>query len=80
MAWRRREGKRTNEEKQSNEINGFHIHSSPQRRSGSFDSQQHVLLVLLEDGADVLEDLGVEEVDAAVYDIAYKCARLFHIM
>lgn len=46
----------------------------------SLNSQQHVLLILLEDSADVLEDVWVEEVYAAVYDVAHKCAGLFHIM
>lgn len=54
----------------------------PTQRSltGSFNSQQHVLLILLKDGADMLEDVWVKEVYTAVYDVAHKCARLFHIM
>ncbi len=28
----------------------------------------------------VLEDVGIEEINAAVYDVAHKRARLFHIM
>lgn len=57
----------------------MHSHSQIPVRE-SFNSQQHVLLVLLEDSADMLEDFGVKEVYATVYDVAHKCARLFHIM
>lgn len=65
----------------SNEINGIRMHSQAQiPPKKSSDSQQHVLLVLLENGADVLKDVGGEEVDAAVDDVAHKGARLFHIM
>lgn len=46
----------------------------------SFNSQQHVLLILLKDGADMLEDVWAKEVYTAVYDVTHKCARLFHIM
>lgn len=62
----------------SNENNGVHMHSQAAKKSS--DSQQHVLLVLLENSADMLEDVGGEEVDAAVDDVAHKRARLFHIM
>lgn len=55
-----------------------HMGISPQKKS--FNSQQHVLLILLKDGADVLEDVWVEEVYTAVYDVTHKCARLFHVM
>ncbi len=54
-------------------------HTDPHERE-SLNSQQHVLLILLKDGADVLEDVGTEEINAAVYDVAHKRARLFHIM
>lgn len=54
----------------------------PTHRSSqeSFNSQQHVLLILLKDRADVLEDVRVKEVQTAVYDVTHKCAWLFHIM
>lgn len=45
-----------------------------------FNSQQHVLLILLEDVSDVLEDVGVEEVYATVDDVTHKRAGLFYIM
>ena len=45
-----------------------------------WDSQQNVLLVLLEDAGDVLEDIGREQVDAAVDDVAHKGAGLLHIV
>lgn len=81
MAGRRTKGKKTNEENQRNGTNGIHMHSHAQIPTReSFNSQQHVLLVLLEDGADMLEDVGVKEVYTAVYDVTHKCARLFHIM
>lgn len=44
------------------------------------DSQQHVLLVLLENSANVLKDVRGEEVDATVNDVTHKRAWLFHIM
>lgn len=50
------------------------------RERESFNSQQHVLLILLEDGADVLEDVWGKEVYAAVYDVAHKRAGLFHVV
>lgn len=46
----------------------------------SSHSQQHVLLVLLENSTNVPKDVGGEEVDAAVDDVTHKGARLFHIM
>lgn len=45
-----------------------------------FNSQQHVLLVLLENGADMLKDVRVKQVYTTVDDVTDKCARLFHIM
>lgn len=68
-----------------NGINGIQMRShteNPPRwgRRESFNSQQHVLLILLEDGADVLEDVWGKEVYAAVYDVAHKRARLFHVV
>ena len=42
--------------------------------------QQHVLLIFLKDGSDVLEDLGAKEINAAVDDVTHKRARLFNIM
>ena len=54
------------------------------RRGGGgarrWDSQQNVLLVLLEDAGDVLEDIGREQVDAAVDDVAHKRAGLLHVV
>lgn len=47
---------------------------------GGFNSQQHLLLILLEDCADMLEDVWVEQVYAAVDDVTHKGAGLFHIM
>lgn len=44
------------------------------------DSQQHVLLVLLENRSDVLEDLRVKQVDTTVDDVAHKGAWFFHVM
>lgn len=63
-------------------MNGADTHeAAPQHtHEKSFNSQQHVLLILLKDWADVLEDVWVEEVYTAVYDVAHKCAGLFHIM
>lgn len=59
----------------------FHMQSHNQNpKMGSYNSQQHILLILLEDCADVLEDLRVKEVDTTVDDIAHKGAWLFHIM
>jgi len=80
-SWQGGEGKEkwTNEENQRNGIHGIHPHSHTGPHRGS-NSQQHVLLVLLEDGADMLEDVWLEEVYAAVYDIAHEGAWLFHIM
>ncbi len=76
-----RKEKKTNEENQRNGTNGIPMHSHAQIPTReSLNSQQHVLLVLLEDGADMLEDVGVKEVYTAVYDVTHKCARLFHIM
>lgn len=43
-------------------------------------SQQHVLLVLLEDCPNVLEDLRGKQVDSTVDDVTHKSARLLHIM
>lgn len=54
--------------------------TSPPPQEKSFNSQQHVLLILLKDWADMLEDVRVEEVYTAVYDVAHKCAGLFHVM
>lgn len=54
--------------------------SLPTKQRSSCDSQQHVLLVLLEHSANVLKDVRGEEVDAAVDDVTHKRARLFHIM
>lgn len=71
----RREGRRTNEEKIWKQWNS---HASPTREST--DSQQHVLLVLLKHGPDVLEDVWLQEVYAAVYYVAHERARLLHIM
>lgn len=51
-----------------------------QTKKNSCNSQQHVLLVLLENSADVLEDVRSEEVDATVDDVTHKRAWLFHIM
>lgn len=82
MESRRREGKKEQmKTAKSNEINGIHMHSQAQvPPKGETHSQQHVLLVLLENSADVLKDVGGEEVDAAVDDVTHKGARLFHIM
>lgn len=52
----------------------------PSEKRRCYNLQQHVLLVLLEDGADVLEDLWVKQVYTAVDNIANKRAGLFHIM
>lgn len=79
---RRREGKKEQmKTAKSNKINGIHELSQAQIPSKkSSHSQQHVLLVLLENSTDVLEDVGGEEVDPAVDDVTHKGARLFHIM
>lgn len=45
-----------------------------------FNLQQHVLLILLEDCANMLEDIWVKEVYTAVDDVTHKCAWLFNIM
>lgn len=73
----RREGKETNEDEKGNEAAWIPTH--PQEEAQT-DSQLHLLLILLEDGANVLEDIRVEQVDATVDDVAHKRARLFHIM
>lgn len=77
-----REGKRTNEENQSQEMSSGEPPPPfrPAAAAAAINSQQHVLLILLEDGADVLKDVWVEEVYAAVYDVAHKCAGLLHVM
>lgn len=43
-------------------------------------SQKHVLLVLLEDGSDVLEYVWREQVYSTVYDVTDKGAGLLHIV
>lgn len=74
-------GKRTNEDNQRKKMSGADTHEAdPPTHEKSFNSQQHVLLILLKDWADMLEDVWVEEVYTAVYDVAHKCAGLFHVM
>lgn len=57
----------------------MHFHGR-QPTKNKTDSQQHVLLVLLENSANVLKDVRGEEVDATVNDVTHKRAWLFHIM
>lgn len=57
-----------------------HAASDPHEREKCCNLQKHVLLVLLKDGADVLEDLWVKQVYTTVDNIAHKRAGLFHIM
>lgn len=53
----------------------------PQGESGvSSHSQQHVLLVLLEDSPDVLEDFWRKQIDATVDDVTHECAGFLHIV
>lgn len=78
-------GKRTNEDNQRKKMSGADTQEAdpplpPPPQEKSFNSQQHVLLILLKDWADMLEDVRVEEVYTAVYDVAHKCAGLFHVM
>lgn len=77
MAGRMKEGKK-DKWRGPKKLDEWYSHASP--RAESFNSQEHVLLILLKDSADVLEDLWVKEVYTTVYDVAHKCAWLFHIM
>lgn len=58
----------------------MHFHGQRRPTKNKTDSQQHVLLVLLENSANVLKDVRGEEVDATVNDVTHKRAWLFHIM
>lgn len=75
-------GREKRQMKRTKEMEWMVVTCIPTYRSAreSFNSQQHVLLVLLKDRADVLEDVWVKEVYTAVYDVTHKCARLFYIM